>query len=90
MEKFKLVSNYKPTGDQPQAIESIVNGIKNGIKEQTLKGVTGSGKTFTMANVIAGVQKPTLVLAHNKTLAAQLCSELREFFPENAVEYFVS
>ena len=87
---FKLHSAYQPTGDQPQAIESIVNGIKNGIKEQTLKGVTGSGKTFTMANVIAGVQKPTLVLAHNKTLAAQLCSELREFFPENAVEYFVS
>lgn len=90
MGKFILHSDYRPTGDQPQAIESIVNGIKNGIKEQTLKGVTGSGKTFTMANVIAGVQKPTLVLAHNKTLAAQLCSELREFFPENAVEYFVS
>lgn len=90
MARFKLVSPYKPTGDQPQAIESIVRGIENGIKEQTLLGVTGSGKTFTMANVIERVQRPTLVLAHNKTLAAQLCSELKEFFPENAVEYFVS
>ena len=90
MKKFKLVSPYSPTGDQPQAIESIVNGIHDGKKEQVLLGVTGSGKTFTMANVIAKVQRPTLVLAHNKTLAAQLCSELREFFPENAVEYFVS
>ncbi len=90
MDRFVLHSEYKPTGDQPQAIESIVNGIKSGKKEQTLLGVTGSGKTFTMANVIEKVQRPTLVLAHNKTLAAQLCSELKEFFPENAVEYFVS
>ena len=90
MDKFKLVSPYQPTGDQPQAIDSLVNGIKSGIKEQTLLGVTGSGKTFTMANIIERVQRPTLVLAHNKTLAAQLCSELREFFPDNAVEYFVS
>ena len=90
MDRFVLHSEYKPTGDQPQAIESIVNGIKSGKKEQTLLGVTGSGKTFTMANVIEQVQRPTLVLAHNKTLAAQLCSELKEFFPENAVEYFVS
>ncbi len=90
MEKFKLVAPYKPTGDQPQAIDKLVEGINKGYKEQTLLGVTGSGKTFTMANVIARVNKPTLVLAHNKTLAAQLCSEFREFFPENAVEYFVS
>ncbi len=90
MDKFKLVSNYKPTGDQPQAIEKLSDGVKNGLKEQVLLGVTGSGKTFTMANIIANVNKPTLVLAHNKTLAAQLCSEFREFFPENAVEYFVS
>ena len=90
MNKFKLVSPYKPTGDQPQAIDSIAEGILTGKKEQTLLGVTGSGKTFTMANVIERVQKPTLVLAHNKTLAAQLCSEFREFFPDNAVEYFVS
>ena len=90
MDKFKLVSKYKPTGDQPEAIEKLVNGLNNGLKEQVLLGVTGSGKTFTMANVIAKVNKPTLVLAHNKTLAAQLCSEFREFFPENAVEYFVS
>ncbi len=90
MEKFKLVSDYRPTGDQPQAIESLVAGIENGIDEQVLLGVTGSGKTFTMANVIAKLNRPTLVLAHNKTLAAQLCSEFREFFPENAVEYFVS
>ncbi len=87
---FKLVSSYKPTGDQPEAIAKLVEGIKKGDREQTLLGVTGSGKTFTMANIIAEVQKPTLVLAHNKTLAAQLCSEFREFFPENAVEYFVS
>lgn len=87
---FKLVSDYKPTGDQPQAIEKLVNGIKKGYKEQTLLGVTGSGKTFTMANVIAQLNRPTLVLAHNKTLAAQLCTEFKEFFPENAVEYFVS
>ena len=87
---FKLVSDYEPTGDQPEAIEQLVRGVQNGLKEQTLLGVTGSGKTFTMANVIAKVNKPTLVLAHNKTLAAQLCSEFKEFFPENAVEYFVS
>ncbi|MEE3449853.1 MAG: excinuclease ABC subunit UvrB [Acutalibacteraceae bacterium] len=87
---FKLKSEYQPTGDQPQAIDAIVNSIKQGNKEQTLLGVTGSGKTFTMANVIARLNKPTLVLAHNKTLAAQLCSEFKEFFPENAVEYFVS
>lgn len=87
---FQLVSPYKPTGDQPQAIAKLVEGIKRGDKEQTLLGVTGSGKTFTMANVIAQVNKPTLVLAHNKTLAAQLCTEFKEFFPNNAVEYFVS
>ena len=90
MDKFKLVSTFKPTGDQPQAIEALANGIENGLKEQVLLGVTGSGKTFTMANVIAQVNKPTLVLAHNKTLVAQLCSEFREFFPDNAVEYFIS
>ena len=90
MDKFKLVAPYAPTGDQPEAIRQLVAGIQRGDKEQTLLGVTGSGKTFTMANVIAQVNKPTLVLAHNKTLAAQLCSEFREFFPENAVEYFVS
>ena len=90
MDKFKLVSNYKPTGDQPQAIRTLLNSIHAGNKEQTLLGVTGSGKTFTMANVIAELNRPTLVLAHNKTLAAQLCAEFKEFFPENAVEYFVS
>ena len=90
MDKFKLVSSYQPTGDQPEAIDTLVAGIENGIDEQVLLGVTGSGKTFTMANVIARVNRPTLVLAHNKTLAAQLCSEFKEFFPENAVEYFVS
>ena len=90
MDGFKLVSQYKPMGDQPEAIESLVSGIENGLDEQVLLGVTGSGKTFTMANVIARINRPTLVLAHNKTLAAQLCSEFREFFPENAVEYFVS
>ena len=90
LEQFKLVSKYQPTGDQPQAIERLVQGVKNGDKEQTLMGVTGSGKTFTMANIIAKLNRPTLVLAHNKTLAAQLCSEFKEFFPENAVEYFVS
>ena len=90
MDKFKLVSKYKPTGDQPEAIQKLTDGLIKGYKDQTLLGVTGSGKTFTMANVIANVNRPTLVLAHNKTLAAQLCSELREFFPENAVEYFVS
>ena len=89
-DKFILHSNYKPTGDQPEAIEKLSEGIKNGLKEQVLLGVTGSGKTFTMANIIANVNRPTLVLAHNKTLAAQLCSEFKEFFPENAVEYFVS
>ena len=89
-DKFILHSPYKPTGDQPQAIDSLSTGFEKGIKEQTLLGVTGSGKTFTMANLIERVQRPTLVLAHNKTLAAQLCSELKEFFPENAVEYFVS
>lgn len=87
---FKLVSPYAPTGDQPQAIEKLVAGLGSGMKKQVLLGVTGSGKTFTMANVIAKINKPTLVLAHNKTLAAQLCAEFREFFPENAVEYFVS
>ncbi len=89
-DKFKLVSNYKPTGDQPEAIKALVDGVNKGYDEQTLLGVTGSGKTFTMANVIARLNRPTLVLAHNKTLAAQLCSEFKEFFPENAVEYFVS
>ena len=87
---FHLKSEYHPTGDQPKAIEALADGILGGMREQTLLGVTGSGKTFTMANVIARVNRPTLVLAHNKTLAAQLCSEFREFFPENAVEYFVS
>lgn len=90
MDKFELHSEYQPMGDQPQAIEALANGVLNGDKEQVLMGVTGSGKTFTMANIIAKVNRPTLVLAHNKTLAAQLCSELREFFPNNAVEYFVS
>ncbi|MDO5125927.1 MAG: excinuclease ABC subunit UvrB [Ruminococcus sp.] len=90
MDKFKLVSDYKLAGDQPQAVDKLVEGINKGMKEQTLLGVTGSGKTFTMANVIARVNRPTLVLAHNKILAAQLCSEFKEFFPENAVEYFVS
>ena len=90
MDKFKLVSPYAPMGDQPEAIDTLVNGIENGIDEQVLLGVTGSGKTFTMASVIAKINRPTLVLAHNKTLAAQLCAEFREFFPENAVEYFVS
>ena len=87
---FKLVSKYRPTGDQPEAIDQLVKGLEIGVKEQVLMGVTGSGKTFTMANVIEQMNRPTLVLAHNKTLAAQLCSEFREFFPENAVEYFVS
>jgi excinuclease ABC subunit B len=90
MHEFKLQSKFKPTGDQPQAIDSLVKGIEEGKKFQTLLGVTGSGKTFTMANIIERVQKPTLVLAHNKVLAAQLCSEFREFFPDNCVEYFVS
>ncbi|HJD06068.1 MAG TPA: excinuclease ABC subunit UvrB [Candidatus Onthoplasma faecipullorum] len=87
---FELVSKYKPTGDQPEAIESLVEGVKDGLTAQVLKGVTGSGKTFTMANVIAKLNRPTLVLAHNKTLAAQLCNEFREFFPNNRVEFFVS
>ena len=87
---FKIHSNYKPTGDQPQAIDKLAKGIDGGMKHQTLLGVTGSGKTFTMANLIERVQKPTLVIAHNKTLAYQLASEFREFFPDNAVEYFVS
>ncbi len=87
---FKLVSDYRPTGDQPKAIDSLVRGVEMGLSDQVLLGVTGSGKTFTMANVIAKLNRPTLVLAHNKTLAAQLCSEFREFFPENAVEYFIS
>ena len=88
--KFELVTDYKPSGDQPQAIERLTQSILDGCREQTLLGVTGSGKTFTMANVIANVNKPTLILAHNKILAAQLCSEFKEFFPNNAVEYFVS
>ena len=90
MEKFQLISEYQPTGDQPAAIHKLVEGLRSGMHEQTLLGVTGSGKTFTMANVIAQINKPTLILAHNKTLAAQLCSEFKEFFPHNAVEYFVS
>ena len=89
-DRFVLRSDYLPTGDQPQAIQKLSDGVMNGLKKQTLLGVTGSGKTFTMANIIASVNRPTLVLAHNKTLAAQLCSEFREFFPDNAVEYFVS
>ena len=88
--RFKLTSDFKPTGDQPLAIEELVCGIESKEKFQTLLGVTGSGKTFTVANVIQNVQRPTLVLAHNKTLAAQLYSEFKQFFPENAVEYFVS
>ena len=88
--EFKIHSKFKPTGDQPEAIESLVQGIKDGLREQVLLGVTGSGKTFTMANIIEKVQRPTIVIAHNKTLAAQLCNELREFFPENSVNYFVS
>lgn len=87
---FNLVSKYKPSGDQPHAIESLVNGIKNGEKYQVLLGATGTGKTFTIANVIKEINKPTLVLAHNKTLAGQLYSELKELFPENHVCYFVS
>ena len=90
MPDFKIHSPYQMAGDQPEAVAKLVEGINNGLTEQTLMGVTGSGKTFTMANIIEQTQRPTLVLAHNKTLAAQLCTELREFFPENAVEYFVS
>ena len=88
--EFKLKSKYQPTGDQPQAISQLVEGLKKGEHEQTLLGVTGSGKTFTMANIIQATQKPTLILAHNKTLAAQLYSEFKKFFPENEVHYFVS
>jgi excinuclease ABC subunit B len=88
--KFKLVTKYSPAGDQPVAIESLVNGINNGLKYQVLLGVTGSGKTYTMANVIEQTQMPCLLLAHNKTLAAQLYSEMKQYFPDNAVEYFVS
>ena len=90
MDHFVLHSEYQPTGDQPQAIDALVQGINEGDDAQTLLGVTGSGKTFTMANVIEKLNKPTLVIAHNKTLAAQLYGEFKEFFPENAVEYFVS
>ncbi|MBR2047883.1 MAG: excinuclease ABC subunit UvrB [Oscillospiraceae bacterium] len=90
MDRFELISQFKPSGDQPEAIDSLVNGVNWGLREQTLLGVTGSGKTFTMASIIAKLNRPTLVLAHNKTLAAQLCSEFREFFPNNAVEYFIS
>ena len=90
MDRFQLISEYKPSGDQPEAIEALVRGVNLGLREQTLLGVTGSGKTFTMASVIEKLNRPTLVLAHNKTLAAQLCSEFREFFPNNAVEYFIS
>ncbi|MEW6459229.1 MAG: DEAD/DEAH box helicase family protein, partial [Bacillota bacterium] len=90
MPPFKLVSDYVPRGDQPQAIENLVRGLERGLRHQVLLGVTGSGKTYTMAQVISRVQRPTLVIAPNKTLAAQLCAEFKEFFPENAVEYFVS
>ena len=90
MDKFELQAPYHPTGDQPQAIAKLTAGLLEGEKCQTLLGVTGSGKTFTMANVIQKLQKPTLVISHNKTLAAQLYGEMKEFFPENAVEYFVS
>ena len=90
MDRFKLVSNYRPAGDQPAAIDRLAAGIEAGMPYQTLLGVTGSGKTFTMASVIEKVNRPTLVLAHNKVLAAQLCTEFREFFPDNAVEFFVS
>lgn len=90
MSEFKLHAPYQPTGDQPQAIRELADGFKRGNQFQTLLGVTGSGKTFTMANIIQALNKPTLVIAHNKTLAGQLYGELKEFFPENAVEYFVS
>ena len=89
-DRFELVSPFQPTGDQPEAIDALVKSIETGNRMQTLKGVTGSGKTFTMANIIQRINRPTLVLAHNKTLAAQLCTEFRSFFPDNAVEYFVS
>jgi len=87
---FKLISEFEPTGDQPEAIRQLVQGVNSGSKNQVLLGVTGSGKTFTAANVIQQVNKPTLILSHNKTLAAQLYSEFKQFFPENAIEYFVS
>ena len=90
MPEFRLKSSYQPAGGQPEAIEQLVRGARLGFPEQTMLGVTGAGKTFVMANVIQQLQRPTLVLTHNKTLAAQLCSEFREFFPENAVEFFVS
>ena len=90
MPDLKVISEYQPAGDQPQAIDKLAQGLENGLRAQVLKGVTGSGKTYTMAKVIERVNRPTLVLAHNKTLAAQLCEEFREFFPNNAVEYFVS
>ena len=90
MANFQVVSEYRPSGDQPKAIETLAEGVLRGDRAQTLLGVTGSGKTYTMANIIEKVGRPALVLAHNKTLAAQLCSEFREFFPQNAVEYFVS
>src|SRR5438067_2491871 len=90
MAKFKLVSDYQPRGDQPTAISQLTEGLSEGAKNQVLLGVTGSGKTFTMANLIQNTQKPTLVLSHNKTLAAQLYNEFRTFFPDNAVHYFVS
>ena len=89
-DKFQLVSKYSPTGDQPEAIDKLVEGLNDGLRYQTLLGVTGSGKTFTMANIINKVNRPALIIAHNKTLAAQLCNECREFFPDNRVEYFVS
>ena len=90
MNQFQLVSNYKPAGDQPQAITQLVDGIKRGDKYQTLLGVTGSGKTFTISNVIQEINKPTLIISHNKTLAAQLFSEFKSFFPNNAVEFLIS
>ncbi len=90
MDRFELVADYRPAGDQPEAITALVEGLRDGLARQTLLGVTGSGKTFTIANVIQAVQRPTLVLAPNKTLAAQLYGEMREFFPHNRVEYFVS
>ena len=90
MPEIKLISDFRPTGDQPQAVEGLVEGINKGYRHQTMLGVTGSGKTFTMANIVESRQRPALVIAHNKTLAAQLATELKEFFPHNAVEYFVS
>ncbi|MCZ6535247.1 MAG: DEAD/DEAH box helicase family protein, partial [Chloroflexi bacterium] len=89
-QRFEIVSDFQPTGDQPQAVDKLVEGAESGLRYQTLMGVTGSGKTFTMANVVHRLQRPTLVIAHNKTLAAQLATEFKEFFPHNAVEYFVS